>query len=128
MTPAVAPERTYQQRLDALRHANDVRIFRAQLKVDVFQARVDADAVLLRDEPRLSTMKAFELALAVPGVGYVKTNKIFGRLAISPSKSVGGLTVRQRQALAAALAEAAGRSHAYRVRRAIAVRDGTRVA
>jgi hypothetical protein len=43
----------------------------------------------------------FDLLLAVPKYGRVKVNKILGTCKISPSKTVGGLSERQRRELVA---------------------------
>jgi len=41
-------------------------------------------------------MKVFDLILACPKYGRVKVNKILVQCRISPSKTVGGLSQRQR--------------------------------
>jgi hypothetical protein len=98
-----APERSLEQRMRALGNANRIRIFRAGLKRDVRAGRADALAVL-RDPPAdTQTMKVFELLLAMPKYGRVKVNRLLAREQISPSKTVGGLSERQRRALALAL-------------------------
>jgi hypothetical protein len=111
------PDRSLQQRLDALEKANTVRTYRAELKKDIAAAREDADAVLVSSDPLLATMKVGDLLLAVPGLGRVKVNYLFRRLGISPSKTVGGLSPRQRGQLLVALRSHRGRSNLYRARR-----------
>lgn len=91
------------QRLDALARANDVRLYRARLKLDVRQARADADEVLASVDPRLAAMRAYELVLAVPGVGRVRADGMFRRLGIGTSRMIGELTPRQIAELRAAL-------------------------
>lgn len=93
------PDRSLQQRLDALRHANEVRSYRAQLKRDVAGCRVDADDVLVSGDPLVATMRALDLVGAVPGLGKVKTDVLFRKSGISPSKTIGGLSARQRARL-----------------------------
>lgn len=92
------PPRTTLQRLTALERANDIRTYRAQLKKDVKAGRVDVCAVLVAGEhdPRLVTMKVFELLLAAPKYGRVKANAALRRCSVSPSKTIGGLSGRQR--------------------------------
>jgi len=52
---------------------------------------------LLLDPPDyLETAKVFDLLLAVPKYGRVKVNKILSQCRISPSKTLGGLSGRQR--------------------------------
>lgn len=96
---AVAPERSLQQRRDALRRANDVRVKRAALKRDMKARRVSARD-LLREPPEfVETMKVFDLLLAVPKAGRVKVTKALRACGVSPSKTVGGLSERQREEL-----------------------------
>ena len=49
----------------------------------------------------LETAKVFDLLLAVPKYGRVKVNKILTQCKIWPSKTVGGLSERQRRELVA---------------------------
>lgn len=91
-----APERSMQQRIDALVEANSIRTYRANLKRDIKAGRVLATEVLLEPTEQLATMKVFDLLLAVPKLGRVKTNRITTQCRISPSKTIGGLSERQR--------------------------------
>jgi hypothetical protein len=100
---ASAPERSLAQRHDALQRANEIRTRRAQLKRDVKAGRADALAVLADPPEWAGTMKVVDLMLAVPSVGRVKVNKALRRCAVSPSKSLGGLSTRQRAELRAHL-------------------------
>ena len=45
------------------------------------------------------TAKVFDMLLAVPKYGRVKTNRILNQCRISPSKTIGGLSERQRAEL-----------------------------
>jgi hypothetical protein len=99
--PAVAPERSYMQRMEALQRANDIRSRRAQLKRDLKAGRQPIDELLLAPPAYLETAKVFDLLLAVPKYGRVKVNKILTQCKISPSKTVGGLSERQRRELVA---------------------------
>ena len=45
-SPSVAPERSLNQRMDALARANQIRVKRAQLKRDLKAGRFDGAAVL----------------------------------------------------------------------------------
>jgi hypothetical protein len=97
------PERGLLQRRQALQRANAVRARRAQLKRDMKAGR-ESIVTLLADPPDwLATMKAHDLLLAVPKVGRVKANKALKRCYIAPSKTVGGLSDRQRGELIATL-------------------------
>ncbi|MBC7293226.1 MAG: hypothetical protein H5T84_03800 [Thermoleophilia bacterium] len=47
----------------------------------------------------MHTAKVFDLLLAVPKFGRVKTARLLERCRVSPSKTVNGLTPRQRKEL-----------------------------
>jgi hypothetical protein len=90
------PDRSVQQRMEALERANEVRIYRAGLKRDIKAGRVDAIS-LLEDPPEgIETMKLFDLLCAIPKLGRVKVNRIVVNCRVSPSRTIGGLTMRQR--------------------------------
>ena len=91
-----APERSHVQRMDALQRANQIRTQRAQLKRDLRAGVVPIDSLLLSPPEFLETAKVVELLLAVPKYGRVKANKVLQQCRISPSKTVGGLSERQR--------------------------------
>ena len=98
-----APERSLMQRMEALQRANDIRSRRAQLKRDLKAGRTPIHELLLDPPDYLQTAKVFDLLLAVPKYGRVKVNKILGQCRISPSKTFGGLSERQRGELVALL-------------------------
>ena len=98
-----APERSLMQRMEALQRANDIRSRRAQLKRDLKAGRTPIHELLLDPPDYLQTAKVFDLLLAVPKYGRVKVNKILGQCRISPSKTLGGLSERQRGELVALL-------------------------
>jgi hypothetical protein len=102
-SPAAVPERTHDQRMRALRRANEIRSKRAQLKRDLKGGKVKIES-LLRDPPDyVLSAKAFDMILAVPKYGRVKANKILSQCRISPSKTIGGLSERQRGELVSQL-------------------------
>ena len=94
-----APERTHAQRLDALRRANDVRAYRARLKRDLKAGRRSIDSLLRHPPEEIATMKVIDLLLHVPKYGRVKVGKALKVCTISPSKTVEGMTDRQRYEL-----------------------------
>jgi hypothetical protein len=94
-----APERSLNQRMDALQKANVIRTRRAQLKRDLKAGRVSIQSLLLEPPEYLETAKVFDMLLAVPKYGRVKVNKILQTCRISPSKTIGGLSERQRSEL-----------------------------
>src|SRR4051795_11645607 len=102
--PSVAaPERSLVQRMDALQRANEIRTARAQLKRDLKAGRVTVHDLLLEPPEYVETAKVFDMLLAVPKYGRVKVGKILNVCRISPSKTIGGLSQRQRRELAAIL-------------------------
>ena len=94
-----APERSFTQRMDALRRANEIRTQRARLKRDLKAGRTQIQGLLLDPPEYLLTAKVFDLLLAVPKYGRVKANRILTQCRISPSKTIGGLSERQRNEL-----------------------------
>lgn len=90
------PERSLHQRMSALVIANDIRIRRANLKRDLKAGRRNVVDILLEPPEYLETMKLFDLLMALPKHGRVKVNKVLNQCRISPSKTVGGLSQRQR--------------------------------
>ena len=89
--------------MDALGRANEVRALRAELKRDLKAGRVSIGALLLDPPPYLETAKVFDMLLALPKVGRVKASKILHSCRVSPSKTFGGLSQRQRAELAGRL-------------------------
>ena len=98
-----APERTPDQRMDALSKANEVRARRAQLKLDLKSGRVSLAALIVDPPPYLETAKVLDMLLALPGHGRVKATKILNSCRVSPSKTFAGLSERQRKELAVRL-------------------------
>ena len=96
-----APERSLVQRVDALQRANQIRTKRAQLKRDLKAGRHSIHSLLLQPPDYVETAKVVDMLLAVPKYGRVKVDKILRQCKISPSKTVGGLSERQRGELVA---------------------------
>jgi hypothetical protein len=100
---ASAPERSLMQRMDALHRANEIRSARAQLKRDLKAGRLAIHELLTEPPPYVETAKVLDLLLAVPKYGRVKAHKVLTQCRISPSKTIGGLSQRQRGELVALL-------------------------
>jgi|SRR5687767_176574 hypothetical protein len=98
-TASAAPERSLDQRMAALERANNIRTRRAQLKRDLKGGKVNIQALLLDPPEYLATAKVFDMLLAVPKYGRVKANRVLTQCRISPSKTIGGLSERQRNEL-----------------------------
>ena len=97
--PSNTPERSLNQRMDALQRANEIRMRRAQLKRDLKSGRRSIHELLSEPPEYLETAKVFDMLLAVPKYGRVKANKILVNCRIAPSKTIGGLSERQRREL-----------------------------
>ena len=75
-TQVQAPARSLDQRMEALKRANDIRVKRAQLKKDLKAGRVQIEEIL-RDRPSTSsTAKVFDMLMAVPKFGRVKAARL----------------------------------------------------
>ncbi|MGI8801679.1 MAG: integration host factor, actinobacterial type [Solirubrobacteraceae bacterium] len=106
---STAPERSLHQRMDALARANEIRSLRAELKRDLKAGRRSIHK-LLQDPPEyVETAKVCDMLMAVPKYGRVKVNKILVHCRISPSKTIGGLSERQRGELVGMLHGGASR-------------------
>ena len=101
----VPPQRSLAERQDALGRANAVRQRRAQLKRDLKAGACAIDELLADPPAFVHTANVVKLLLALPKYGPVKVNKLLARCRIAPSKTIGGLSQRQRDELAALLAD-----------------------
>src|SRR5918911_4158164 len=100
-TQAHAPLRSLDQRMEALRRANDIRVKRAKLKKNLKDGRVSIEQILREPPEYVSTAKVFDMLMAVPKFGRVKAARLLNQCRISQSKTVGGLSDRQRHELIA---------------------------
>lgn len=99
----VTPDRSLAQRMEALVRANEIRSRRAQWKRDVKAGRVTLAEMLLEPPEWAETMKVFDAMVAAPKYGRVKVNKVLQQSRCSPSKTLGGLSLRQRTELVSML-------------------------
>jgi hypothetical protein len=93
------PERSLQQRMEALANANDVRTKRAALKRDLKAGRASIIDAIAEPPDYLMGAKVVEIILAVPKYGRVKTGEMLTLARISPTKTIGGLTPGRRSEL-----------------------------
>ena len=98
-TQAQAPLRSLDQRMEALKRANDIRVKRARLKKDLKEGRAHIEMILNESPEFVSTAKVFDILMAVPKFGRVKAARFLNQCRISQSKTVGGLSERQRAEL-----------------------------
>jgi len=92
-------ERTDEQRMAALRRANEIRVLRSHLKQNV-TGPAHAAALILDPPDYIATMKVEDLLRAVPKYGRVKVGVFMRTVRVSPAKTVGGLSDRQRAEIA----------------------------
>lgn len=90
------PDRTMEQRMKALRHANQIRSQRARIKRALRNGHLTPATVLFSlDHDWLHTMRVETVLLATPKLGRVKVNRALQACRISPSRTIQGLTERQ---------------------------------
>ena len=94
-----APSRSLDQRMEALNRANEIRVARAQLKRDLKQRRIRIEQVIADPPEYVLTAKVYDMLVAVPRLGRVKVGRLLTQCRISQSKTVGGLSERQRAEL-----------------------------
>jgi hypothetical protein len=97
------PKRSLDQRMAALERANGIRSARAQLKRDLKAGRKNIIDLLSSPPEYVLTAKVFDMLLAVPKYGRVKANRVLNQCRISPAKTIGGLSERQRVELVSRL-------------------------
>src|SRR4026209_1131682 len=93
-TQVQAPLRSLDQRMDALRRANEIRVRRAQLKKDLKSGSAQIETILNDPPEYVETTKVFDMLMAVPKFGRVKAERLLNQCRISQSKTGGGLSQR----------------------------------
>lgn len=96
---AQTPQRSLDQRLDALRRANEIRSLRAQLKKELKSGTLSVEAVIKEPKDFVLTAKVFDIIVAAPKYGKVKATRLLNQCRISQGKTLGGLSTRQRDEL-----------------------------
>src|SRR5690242_1124859 len=112
-TTITPPARSNAQYMAALERANEIRAFRARLKKDVKAGKESAYGIVACPPEMTATMKVFDLLLAMPKTGRVRANKLLRRCSVSPSKTLAGLSDRQRRDLLALLPHRGSRPCAH---------------
>lgn len=95
----VAPERTLEQRFDALAKAQAIRMARAYLKKDIKAGRKSASQILAAPPEYAENMRVIDLLVAIPKWGRYKAEKAMRWIEVAPCKTVAGITPRQRREL-----------------------------
>jgi hypothetical protein len=79
-----------------LRQANEIRVGRARLKKELAAGSVRIEQILSEPPEFVKTAKVYDLLLALPRVGPARAARCLTHCRIAPSKTVGGLSERQR--------------------------------
>lgn len=98
-------ERSIEQRRTALLKANEVRFARAKLKRELKERRRNPLRVLQDPPDYAMNMKVEHFLMAVPRLGRSKVVVLLQRCQVSPTKTLGGLSDRQRCVLARGIKE-----------------------
>lgn len=115
-TLTVAP-RTYEQRMEALARANEIRTVRRILKAEIRTGEQQVRDVLMAEIPvELESMKIWDLLGSLRGWGPERLRRVMNGAGMSHSRTLGGATARQRRALVALVALEERRLERYRAR------------
>jgi hypothetical protein len=103
-THAIPPSRSLEQRYAALASANRIRSLRAERKATwkgmTFDEAVEDLVALLVEPPDwVATWRIYDALLALPKMGPAKAGLTLSHTHVSPVKTLGGATVRQREDL-----------------------------
>jgi hypothetical protein len=90
----------------ALERANQVRLARAELKRRVATGEVDVAEVILECPWEADSMAVADLLMSQRRWGQTRCRKFLAQLPMSEKKTVGSMTERQRNTLAAMLSSA----------------------
>jgi hypothetical protein len=96
--PAIAP-----QHMQALAHANRVRLARAELKRGIYAGRLSAAEVVRGCPWEVDTMSLAELLRSQRRWGRTRVRKLLASLQLRETRRVGQLTERERNLLATTL-------------------------
>jgi hypothetical protein len=95
-----------QQHMRALARANEVRLARAELKRKVAAEEVGVADVILENPWEADSMAVADLLVSQRRWGQTRCRRFLAQVPMSETKTVGSMTDRQRQTLAAMLASA----------------------
>jgi hypothetical protein len=96
---ASTPQRSLDQRMDALRRANEIRSKRAELKRQLKAGETTVQRIIQDPPDFVATAKVFDMIVAAPKYGKVKATRMLNQCRISQGKTLGGLSERQRAEL-----------------------------
>lgn len=93
------------QHLRALERANEVRLARAELKRRIASGELLPAEVILEQPWEAHTMSVSDLLTSQRRWGGQRTRRLLAAVPVAETKTIGTLTERQRQTLAALLAD-----------------------
>jgi hypothetical protein len=93
---AGVPGRSREQRLRALERANEVRTARAKLKQQLASGEIELVQILADPPACVRTARVRDVLLVVPKIGSARAGRILAQCGIAHSKTLDGLTDRQR--------------------------------
>ena len=99
------------QHMQALAHANRVRLARASMKRAILADRIDITDVVRNCPWEVETMTVGELLRSQRRWGRTRVRKFLSSLALNENRELGRLTDRQRNVLAGELTARASRRH-----------------
>ncbi len=108
------------QHMQALQRANEVRLARAELKRRVTEGETTAATVIRTSPWEAESMAVAELLMSQHRWGHTRARRFLAGVPMTETKTIGSMTERQRQNLAAMLE---GQTHGIRAT-AGTVRDG----
>jgi hypothetical protein len=97
--PAAVPARSREQRQRALQQANEIRMARAKLKKELASGKLTLVQILAEPPACVRTARLRELLLVLPKIGPAKAGRILAQCGIAHSKTLAGLSDRQRAEL-----------------------------
>jgi hypothetical protein len=92
------------QHMRALARANEVRLARANLKRRVMDGETAAADVILNSPWEAETMCVAELLMSQHRWGRTRARRFLATVPMTETKTIGSMTLRQRESLAAMLA------------------------
>jgi hypothetical protein len=101
--PAASTLVSAPQHMQALAHANRVRLARASLKREILAGRADVAQVVRTCPWQVATMTVGELLRSQRRWGRARARKFLSSLALNENRQLGRLTERQRGVLAGEL-------------------------
>jgi hypothetical protein len=91
------------QHMRALQRANEVRLARAELKRRVTDGETNAATVILTSPWEAESMAVAELLMSQRRWGHTRARRFLAGVPMTETKTIGSMTERQRQNLAAML-------------------------